>query len=87
MKLVRFRDGQKICTGRLDSEKVIELARGKGEGLFAFNRETGRCFSTGKVKLLAPCAPSKIVCLGLNYRSHAEEVNLELPRKPMIFLK
>jgi 2-keto-4-pentenoate hydratase/2-oxohepta-3-ene-1,7-dioic acid hydratase in catechol pathway len=37
--------------------------------------------------LLAPCAPSKIVCLGVNYRAHATEFGHELPASPLIFLK
>jgi len=36
---------------------------------------------------LIPCQPSKIVCVGLNYRAHAQEVNLALPKEPVIFLK
>ena len=37
--------------------------------------------------MLAPCTPSKLVCLGLNYRSHAEEVKIPEPETPLIFLK
>ncbi len=40
------------------------------------------------VALLAPIPdPEKIVCIGLNYRSHAEEFDLELPAAPTIFGK
>lgn len=39
------------------------------------------------VKLLAPCVPSKVVCVGLNYTDHAREVNLPLPEQPLLFLK
>jgi len=39
------------------------------------------------VKLLAPCQPSKIVAVGLNYHSHAAEVKLPVPTVPLIFLK
>lgn len=35
----------------------------------------------------APVAPSKIVCIGLNYRHHALEMNKPLPREPLMFLK
>ena len=31
--------------------------------------------------------PSKIVCIGLNYRDHAAEIQAELPKEPIIFLK
>ena len=44
-------------------------------------------YKLGDVKLLAPCIPSKIVCLGVNYRSHAGEMNSQLPPSPLIFLK
>lgn len=40
------------------------------------------------VTLKAPVsAPSKILCLGLNYRDHAEEAELPLPDEPIIFMK
>ncbi len=39
------------------------------------------------VTLLAPCQPSKIVCVGLNYHDHAVEMNLPLPKEPLLFLK
>ena len=32
-------------------------------------------------------APGKIVCIGLNYRDHAEETHAELPAEPVIFMK
>jgi 2-keto-4-pentenoate hydratase/2-oxohepta-3-ene-1,7-dioic acid hydratase in catechol pathway len=36
---------------------------------------------------LAPAEPSKIVCVGLNYRDHAAEMGHALPDEPVIFLK
>jgi len=40
------------------------------------------------VKLLAPCQPSKIVAIGLNYRAHAQEFKEStLPKEPLLFLK
>jgi 2-keto-4-pentenoate hydratase/2-oxohepta-3-ene-1,7-dioic acid hydratase in catechol pathway len=47
----------------------------------------GKTYELDKVKLLPPCLPSKIVALGLNYRSHAEETKLPIPQVPLIFLK
>ena len=38
-------------------------------------------------RLLAPVAPSKIVCVGLNYKDHAAEVKKPLPAEPLIFIK
>ena len=39
------------------------------------------------VKLLAPVLPSKIVCVGLNYKDHAAEQNKPLPEEPLLFIK
>ena len=39
------------------------------------------------VRLLPPCAPTKIVCVGRNYPEHARELGNEVPDEPMIFLK
>jgi 2,4-didehydro-3-deoxy-L-rhamnonate hydrolase len=33
------------------------------------------------------CRPSKIVCIGLNFRDHAKETGAEIPREPVIFFK
>src|SRR5260370_6977301 len=40
-----------------------------------------------ETKLLAPVAPSKIVCVGRNYRAHAVELGHEVPIDLLIFLK
>ncbi len=40
-----------------------------------------------QVRLLAPCQPSKIVCVGRNYAEHAREHDVEVPKVPLIFLK
>jgi len=37
--------------------------------------------------LLVPVRPSKIVCIGRNYREHAAELGNEVPAEPLIFLK
>jgi 2-keto-4-pentenoate hydratase/2-oxohepta-3-ene-1,7-dioic acid hydratase in catechol pathway len=39
------------------------------------------------VKILAPVTPSKIVCVGLNYKDHAAEQHKPLPPEPMLFMK
>jgi 2-keto-4-pentenoate hydratase/2-oxohepta-3-ene-1,7-dioic acid hydratase in catechol pathway len=38
-------------------------------------------------KLLAPVTPSKIVCVGRNYRDHAKELGNEIPVEPLLFFK
>jgi 2-keto-4-pentenoate hydratase/2-oxohepta-3-ene-1,7-dioic acid hydratase in catechol pathway len=37
--------------------------------------------------LLAPVRPSKIVCVGRNYREHAAELGHEVPKEPLLFFK
>jgi 2-keto-4-pentenoate hydratase/2-oxohepta-3-ene-1,7-dioic acid hydratase in catechol pathway len=41
----------------------------------------------GQVRLLTPCTPSKIVCVGRNYVEHAKELGNDVPKIPLIFLK
>jgi 2-keto-4-pentenoate hydratase/2-oxohepta-3-ene-1,7-dioic acid hydratase in catechol pathway len=38
-------------------------------------------------KLLAPIQPSSIICIGLNYRKHAEEIGAKFPEYPIVFFK
>lgn len=40
-----------------------------------------------EVKLLASVAPSKVVCVGRNYREHAAELGNKMPDEPLLFLK
>ena len=40
-----------------------------------------------EVRLAAPCAPTKIVCVGRNYAAHAAELGNEVPERPLLFLK
>ena len=39
------------------------------------------------VKLLAPCSPRVIVCVGRNYAAHAEELGNDVPKEPLLFFK
>jgi 2-keto-4-pentenoate hydratase/2-oxohepta-3-ene-1,7-dioic acid hydratase in catechol pathway len=83
MRIVRFLEGQTARYGILDAQDEIRpLKRPPFEGL---DYGEGR-FRLSEVKLLAPCEPSKIVGIGLNYRDHAEEAGMELPKEPMLFL-
>jgi 2-keto-4-pentenoate hydratase/2-oxohepta-3-ene-1,7-dioic acid hydratase in catechol pathway len=40
-----------------------------------------------EIKLLSPVTPSKIVCVGRNYREHAAELGNKMPDEPLLFLK
>ena len=52
-----------------------------------FDRSTAVEFPLTSLRLLAPVTPSKIVCIGRNYREHAKELNHAVPTEPLIFLK
>jgi len=56
------------------------------EGELFGNWSAGRDVPAPSV-LLAPVVPSKIVCIGLNYKDHAAEQGKPLPAEPLIFLK
>jgi 2-keto-4-pentenoate hydratase/2-oxohepta-3-ene-1,7-dioic acid hydratase in catechol pathway len=59
------------------------------EGFFEI--ENGKVVFDGyemtNYRFLPPVKPSKIICIGLNYVDHAEELNMEIPEEPIIFLK
>lgn len=44
-------------------------------------------WSLDDVELLAPVVPSKVVCVGRNYREHAAELGNKMPEEPLLFLK
>ena len=47
----------------------------------------GTTYDLDEVDILSPVSPTKVVCIGLNYADHAKEVEMELPDRPMLFLK
>jgi len=83
MKLARFRYGDDVYTGIVKGQEVA-VARGDGWGGF---KETDQVYPLASVKLLAPVVPSKIVCVGLNYREHIEEIGMKKLDAAHFFLK
>lgn len=83
MKIVRFAVGRRVSYGILQDESV-QCIEGKP---FRAIKPIDQYYRLSEVKLLSPCSPSKVVCLGLNYLSHARETNAPLPKTPLLFLK
>ncbi len=83
MKYVRYSYNDKIQYGILEGNQIFELTG----GIYTSFQKTGLALPLTQVKLLSPCNPSKIVCIGLNYRDHAEECNIPLPKSPVVFIK
>jgi 2-keto-4-pentenoate hydratase/2-oxohepta-3-ene-1,7-dioic acid hydratase in catechol pathway len=71
--IVRFLHNGVACGGWYNSEQGIISG--------------GEVLRPEDVKLLPPCQPSKIVCVGLNYVKHAQELKMPLPDEPILFLK
>lgn len=83
MKWVRFSQKDKTSYGFIMGDIVMEI-----EGLpYVEVKQTGHTFSLDSIKLLAPCEPEKIVCVGHNYLDHIKEMNAAIPTEPTIFLK
>jgi 2-keto-4-pentenoate hydratase/2-oxohepta-3-ene-1,7-dioic acid hydratase in catechol pathway len=83
MRLSRFLHNGQACYGLLEGEEVQPLQGPPYDGVAA----SGQRLALAQVTLLAPCEPSKIVALGLNYRDHAAEFGHPVPDEPLIFLK
>ena len=72
-----------ICNGIIEGNEVREI-----RGEFWDKYETaGPSWPLNSVKLLPPCTPSKIVCVGRNYAEHAKELANEVPKEPLLFFK
>ena len=85
MRFLRFRHGERIATGAIESgDDVVRVLRGT---FFDDPVPTGEEVPVDDVRLLAPVLPSKIVCVGKNYAAHAAEFGLDVPEEPLLFLK
>lgn len=83
MKIIRFQHCQSTGYGIIDGD-TVKVLEGKP---FPQPALSGVCLPFHDVKLLAPCEPSKIIAMGLNYHSHASEMGLKTPNSPLTFLK
>jgi 2-keto-4-pentenoate hydratase/2-oxohepta-3-ene-1,7-dioic acid hydratase in catechol pathway len=82
MKIVRFRTTGPAAWGLLDDEGAVIVASGRP---FVDLHPTGQVVPNPT--LLAPVTPRTVICVGRNYRSHAEEFGNQVPEEPLLFLK
>lgn len=96
------KNGNKASYGALDGDRVVDLATSESptlrqalaaEGLgglqqrLAVRSKEGGALLAG-LKLLPPIPdPEKILCIGLNYHLHAQEVNMPVPSNPSVFVR
>ena len=82
--------------------RLIRYLAQEGDVRYAAEHADGRCFDlhgdifkqfevtdreASMVKLLAPIEPRVFLCIGLNYRRHAEEQGAKIPERPVLFMK
>ena len=93
MLICRFAAGEDIWYGAVDGlddndditeESIVAPIEGHP---FVEIRPEGSVLKLADVRLLAPVLPSKVVCVGKNYRDHAAEMGGEAPEEPLLFLK
>lgn len=87
VKRVRFRDpagavraGEWVET---DGTPAGTDTAGSGGRITFGDRE----YTPEEVTVLPPCEPTKLVCVGRNYTTHAEEMGNDVPDRPLLFLK
>jgi 2-keto-4-pentenoate hydratase/2-oxohepta-3-ene-1,7-dioic acid hydratase in catechol pathway len=83
MRLIRYDVGDGARWGILDDDEVFALEGSPYRGA----RRGSRVAALAEARLLAPAEPSKIICVGRNYRAHAEEFGSAVPDEPLLFLK
>ncbi len=95
MKAVRFTNPQgAVRIGALEDETVRDAGPAGPQGFVPteqawaeLGRGDGPQYALAEVTLLHPVVPEKILGIGLNYRSHAAESELDIPTVPVVFAK
>jgi 2-keto-4-pentenoate hydratase/2-oxohepta-3-ene-1,7-dioic acid hydratase in catechol pathway len=81
VRLGYFKGPAGVFAGVAEGETVFPLPDGFG------GKPARKGYRLEELRILAPCQPSKIVCVGLNYRDHALELGYGFPEEPVLFLK
>jgi 2-keto-4-pentenoate hydratase/2-oxohepta-3-ene-1,7-dioic acid hydratase in catechol pathway len=81
MKFVRYESNGKLSYGTLSGDTIHVI---EGDPISGYS-QTGKTVALANVKLLAPATPTKILAVGLNYRSHLGD--RPAPKNPEIFIK
>src|SRR3954466_14462031 len=83
MKLIRYQDRSgAIHYGRENADGSANRIEGDLLGSYSVTSHAAEI-----ARLLAPVAPLQILCIGLNYRRHAQEMGVKLPEYPILFTK
>ncbi len=85
-KQVRFSLNRKLASTTPDGSPEVKYGVLEDHRVYEVPGR-GASHSLDDVRLLPPCWPTKIVCVGRNYRDHAAEFGNDVPAEPLIFLK
>jgi len=83
MKIIRYQDsaGQIRFGSQQPDGSAVEI---EGD---IFGKYSATTRKANVAKLLAPLQPTALLCIGLNYRKHAEEGKAKIPEWPVLFMK
>ena len=103
MRLVSYRSEEGVCAGVQTVDGVLDAGALLGErplgarrlieeerlsDLAELAKREGKVEAASVIRLLPPVPdPDKIICIGLNYRSHAAEAGIDPPEQPTFFAK
>lgn len=83
MKIVRFQQNDQIQYGLVEHDRLYPC-----DGTpFGNLLPEADAIDIQSVTLLAPVCPPNVICLGLNYRRHADEIGMPYPPEPLLFMK
>ena len=85
MRFVRFGTSGTPSWGIVEGDSIVPLSAAPWTG--AAPSRAGAPVDRRGATLLVPVVPSKILCIGRNYRAHAAELGNEVPETPLVFLK
>lgn len=83
MKIARFLYKKEMRWGGVQDSLIVPFRQQP----YKSTRLTHQKIPLNKVKLLPPVAPSKVILVGLNYKDHAQELGMKVPKTPLIFFK
>lgn len=83
MKIARFQFREEVKFGVIEGDSIFELSGSIYNKPFI----TDENYKLSETNLLSPVQPSKVVCIGKNYKEHILELGGDIPAEPIIFLK
>ncbi len=87
MQYCRFSYQDSARYGLIEGQTITRTLTNAPHAFADFAQGETTQLALDAVRLLAPVEPTKIVCVGRNYREHAKELNHAIPTEPLLFFK